>query len=48
MNEYFDILDSLCDKYEFAAATMDGSISLDLSSEYESLSIYDDFSFIEN
>ena len=45
--EYYDILDSLCDKYEFTAAMNDGSRDFDLSSELENLSIYDDFSYIE-
>lgn len=47
--DYLDILDSLYnDKYEFTAALNDGSYEFDLSNEYENLSIYDDFSYIEN
>lgn len=47
--DYLDILDYLdSDKYEFTAATMDGSREFDLSSELENLSIFDDFSYIEN
>ena len=45
--DYLDILESLCDKYEFTNATMDGSYEFDLSAELENLSIYDDFSYIE-
>ena len=46
--DYLDILDSLnSDKYEFTAATMDGSYEFDLSAELENLSIYDNFDFIE-
>ena len=48
MSDYIDIIDSLCnDKYEFTAATMDGSREFDLSAELENLSIYDEFDYIE-